>query len=255
MKSHPLINLCRWFLSACLLLCIGFYFTSKSKIKKLPPAENLVSEILSSPIQKQARAESFTFEYRGVEYGVDPVAAYEISGLLVSHNNIHAWWDYYHDENSVDIKDLCLVWGENLDNGAYLEGKYYNESVSCHAEFKRGTGYGTFGLSNNHIISDSEEVREIVRQMRVGDQVRLKGYLVNYYPVSSPNFIRKTSTTRNDDGGGACEVVYVEEAEIISEYERTWHRIFDFTGSALLPLLVVKVLSFLILPWVEFRFS
>lgn len=255
MHSHPLINSLRWFFSASLVICIGLYFFSKSKIKALPSIDALVGEVLSSPIQKQTRAGSFTFNYRGAEYGVDPVATYDISGVLVSHNNIHAWWDYYHDEDSVDIKDLCLVWGENLDNGAYLKGTYYNESVSCHASFERGSGYGTFGLSNNHIISDDEDVRETVRRMRVGDQVRLKGFLVNYYPADRPEFARKSSTTRTDTAGGACEVMYVNEAEIISEYDRTWHRIFDFADRALLPLLLIKVVTFLIFPWIEFKIT
>lgn len=255
MKSHPLISLLRWIINTALVACVVLYFFSRNKITALPSTESLTSEVLSSPVQKQTRAESFTFGYRGTEYGVDPVASYDISGVLVSHNNIHAWWDYYHDEDSVDIKDLCLVWGENLDSGAYLKGTYYNESVSCHATFKRGSGFETIGLSNNHIISDDENVRDIVKEMKVGDQVRLKGFLVNYYPAERPEFVRKSSTIRTDDGGGACEVIFVKEAEIISEYDRTWHSIFNFADRALLPLLLIKVLTFLIFPWIEFKLT
>ena len=85
-------------------------------------------------------------------------------------------------------------------------------------------------LSNNHLISDDEFLRDRVRDIQVGDQIRARGYLASY--SSEKGGRRGTSTTRMDTGDGACETVFVERFEIVKSATSYW-RISMYTSLAL----------------------
>jgi hypothetical protein len=86
-------------------------------------------------------------------------------------------------------------------------------------------------LSNNHLISDDEVVRDQVRDIQVGDQIRVRGYLASY--SSAQGGKRGTSTTRLDTGNGACETLYIDRFEIIQPATNYW-RISMYVSLALL---------------------
>ena len=64
--------------------------------------------------------------------------------------------------------------------------------------------------SNVHILPANSSVMREVRSFDQGDNVRLSGRLVD---VSYGNQVMRTSRSRADRGGGACEVFFVESAE------------------------------------------
>jgi hypothetical protein len=69
-------------------------------------------------------------------------------------------------------------------------------------------------LSNNHLISANPYIRDRVSEVRIGDQIHIKGSLARYGAVGNGG-LRGTSTTREDSGDGACEVILVDEFKII----------------------------------------
>jgi hypothetical protein len=75
-------------------------------------------------------------------------------------------------------------------------------------------------LSNNHLISNDETVRDQVKDIAIGDQIRVRGYLSSY--GSAEGGKRGTSTTRTDTGDGACETVFVERFDIIGPATNLW---------------------------------
>jgi hypothetical protein len=75
-------------------------------------------------------------------------------------------------------------------------------------------------LSNNHLISDDENIRGMVKDIRIGDQIRVRGYLASY--SSEQGGKRGTSTTRTDTGDGACETLFVEQFDIIGPATSIW---------------------------------
>jgi hypothetical protein len=75
-------------------------------------------------------------------------------------------------------------------------------------------------LSNNHLISSDEDVRDRVQDIRIGDQIRIRGHLAGY---SSPGVGKRgTSTTRTDTGDGACETIFVERFDIVRAATSYW---------------------------------
>jgi hypothetical protein len=58
-----------------------------------------------------------------------------------------------------------------------------------------------------HMIPADEPTAEVLKSVRAGDHVRVDGWLVQADATDGWHW--RSSTTRDDVGAGACEVVYV----------------------------------------------
>ena len=78
--------------------------------------------------------------------------------------------------------------------------------------------------------------------VRIGDQVRLRGLLVDYQMDDWEGFWRRTSTQRDDT---VCEVFYVESVAIADPATPGWYALFGFARFLLvaLPLLWVALFT------------
>ena len=65
--------------------------------------------------------------------------------------------------------------------------------------------------ANHHLIAANASVAKTIRQLRAGQVVRLRGYLVQ--ATRPDGFSWMTSLSRTDTGGVACELYYVETAQ------------------------------------------
>ncbi len=205
---------------------------------------DILPELFNQPIQEEADYETFFFDYKKERYTVKPVADYELWGLVVTHNDIHSIGDIYHDADSVDTKDLCVIWGDNLKNNDFSKSEYWSNSYFCHYRYPAGVKINGFQLSNNHLITDKQNIRDYIRDIHIGDQVHFKGMLVNYQSESNPGFWRKSSLTRKDSYNNACEVVFVEDIEVIKRGTPFWYALYDL-GWILVPIiLVLKLIVF-----------
>ena len=80
--------------------------------------------------------------------------------------------------------------------------------------------FDIYKLSNNHLISDDDFIRDQVREIRIGDQIRVRGYLASYSNEGGGK--RGTSTTRLDTGDGACETLFVKRFDIVRAAVSGW---------------------------------
>lgn len=226
-------------LSGCLLIYASFQKNALESVDKMLP------QLAQAPVQtNHKRPESFSFDYMGIQYQVNTVADYELWGLVVSHNDIDGISDIYHDETSVDTKDLCVIWGDNLFTGDYQAPTYSSGAWTCYFQYDHGTTFFSDQLSNNHMITDDESLREALAKVQIGDQVRFKGQLVNYQDQRHPEFWRTSSTTRSDSGNHACEVVFVRELDILREGNPLWRTIYGISWKLLLVFLIAKTVVF-----------
>lgn len=179
---------------------------------------------LAEPRQTATRKPPFEVVYGDVAYRVEPEYAYELSGLVVSYR--------HHDGNSrmhrfardhLNMLDLCVVWGDSATRPTLSRIKFWNGIFTCNASTRDGEAWEAFSLfelSNNHLISANDSIRRQVRDVAIGDQVRVRGYLANY--SSDKGGKRGTSTTRTDTGDGACETLFVEQFEILKQASSYW---------------------------------
>jgi hypothetical protein len=243
---------CLWVLTA--LLIFGSYL-SRPKLSNLSQAFLDKPLTVEEPVQRRPELPALNFPYHGRSYTIQPIASYRISGLVVSHNNTTGIGDIYHDASSVDLKDLCLVWGSNLDKTVLANTEFWSEPWTCYARPKRGAAYMLNGteLSNNHLIGASEKVRERIRKVGIGDVVTLSGHLINYWDDEAPEYPRKSSLVRNDDGNGACEVIFVTEIEVQATPFKAWRERDRLAWMAFYWVTAIAVISFFLFPYIDYR--
>ena len=212
---------------------------------QLPEPQQIIPSLLGDPKQVETDRGAFSLTHAGSTYEVTPRAEYEIFGVVVSHNNIHSITDSYHDKNSVDVKDLCLVWGKNVQSNNYHQIKFWSAPWTCWFRTQSSDVYGQFQttqFSNTHIIGADAKLIDAVKSARIGDQIRMRGLLVDY--SSASGFQRKTSLVRSDTGNGACEVLFVESFETLKRATPFWYLLFGLGFWLLGAAVVLRALAF-----------
>jgi len=171
------------------------------------------------PLQEASDQRRFSAVIKGYTYTLTPRATYDISGLVVSQHRGDALFNLYHKADPGNIKDVCVVWGEIITNGSYRKVSYRSEEFTCSYSWS-GVITPRFNpekISNNHLIPASPAVARRIRAIHVGDQIRMKGLLVDYSVASDGREVltRRTSLTRTDTGNGACEVLWVADISVL----------------------------------------
>jgi hypothetical protein len=112
--------------------------------------------------------------------------------------------------------DLALGWGRMSDEEVLKDisisqgGRFYywrvdhfpipREEIQSHS-------------ANMHMIPADANVRKALQSVKVGNIVRLQGYLVE--AKTDDGWRWKSSLTREDAGSGACELVLVQSVEVL----------------------------------------
>ena len=153
-------------------------------------------------------------EVHGQSYLLEKHHRYEISGEVLSMETYNVTFK----SEFFDV-DLGLIWGPRL---ADLKQKYsfnqggrwlfWSSKDSVSDDERR---YITAHISNNHLIpaAGRRNLFKAVRWPGRGDKVRIAGYLVTVKNPSGGVAVA-SSTSRDDSGAGACEVIWVEEIQI-----------------------------------------
>jgi len=190
----------------------------------LPRDIETLAALADEPRQTATRKDAFTAIYNDVEYLVEPEYDYELHGMVVSlrHHDGESRM-HFRSNDHLNMLDVCVVWGDNATNPLIHEFDFWNGIFTCVFKTKNQEAWDSFdiyGLSNNHLISDDDFIRKQVKDIRIGDQIRVRGYLASY--GSEGGGKRGTSTTRLDTGDGACETLYVDNFKIVKAATSGW---------------------------------
>lgn len=221
------------------LVAVAMFCSYWFKGAKISPSA-ILSELYQEPKQTKTEREEFRIQYQQRSYVVRPVARYELWGLVVSHNNIKAFSDIYHDSNSLDTKDLCVIWGRNVKTKDFHKVSFKSGAFTCYFRYGGGVRFDKRRLSNNHLITDSDDIRRQIANVRIGDQVHLQGLLVDYRYAKSRTRWRRTSRTRLDTENGACEVMFVERIKVLVRGTPLWYFLYTLSKWLLVVLLLAK---------------
>ena len=196
---------------SALLLAVAFV-----KRNEFPSGLDRLPALDSEPRQTASTKRPFRVTFNDVEYRVKPKYRYALDGLVVSFRH-HDGKSHMHSrsQDHLNMLDVCVVWGGNADPELLNRLSFWNGIFTCNVETRDREAWGRFDmfdLANNHLISDSPRIRNEVRSIRIGDQIRVEGWLASYGTRTGDE--RGTSTTRSDTGNGACETIYVERFEI-----------------------------------------
>lgn len=238
---HRLVRF--WMIGSLALALAGWWMKDA-----LPPPGKLAPEVAHEPVQKVVREKPFEVSVAGATYRVQPRYSYDLSAVVVSLHHSDSWWDYAHKEwgDHVNVMDLCVVWGSSATSGAYRSVSFSNTQWECHWRWFGEVAFRSDEASNNHVVTEKPAVAKALKSIRIGDQVRIRGRLVDYTTLKDgrPQGMRVSSDRRTDEGPGACEVIYVDEVEVL---DRTGHG-WLLAMKAGIGLLLASLVAWLMLP-------
>ncbi len=189
---------------AAILLLIGLYQCWDSREVSQPPGILAPAQ----PIQQNI-THAEPFDFRG--YRVTPLATFEIEARVLSRER-------YRSGREADLSpiDLALGWGPMSA-----------QEVIEHLDISQSNRYFRWRAdrlplpppvianhsANMHIIPAGDPIEKELMRIRKGHIVRLGGYLVQ---VNAPDgWSWRSSLTRSDTGGGACEVILVDRIAVL----------------------------------------
>jgi hypothetical protein len=232
------------FAASLFLVAGGLWFRDRLP---LPPA--ILAASLPEPTQVARHREPFTVNTGGIDYTVSPLQTYELRGLVVSRHDTSVWWNPTHRswwKDHLNVADLCVVWGDNLRGGIYRELAYSSGSFTCYVASRDRETWDRFdqsGFSNNHLLTADPKIAKLLRSVRPGDQVVVRGWLAEYAHDAGMPFRRGTSLRRDDTGNGACETIWVEDARVTKRANGAWRAALTLGWMAALLALLVWVVT------------
>ncbi|MBV1876633.1 MAG: hypothetical protein KUG79_03210 [Pseudomonadales bacterium] len=202
---------------------------------------NFNPRLAMEPRQRTTEDAPFEVNFADINYHIEPQYNYEIYGLVVSyqHHNgntgLHKLWN-----DHLNMADYCVVWSDTAFSKYLPRLEFWSGQFTCHMQTDDASAWAHFNkqqLSNNHLLSEDNYIRDAIAEIGIGDQVHIKGWLVNYSSVNGGQ--RGTSTVRTDTGNGACETIYVKQFEVIESYTSNWRWLLYVSLSTLLVSLIV----------------
>ena len=215
-KTMPLRR--KLLLAVFILLCILLLLFIAREIYDIGYRRGIagIRDPIQTPAEGRTHISSFFFNVN-VTYEY----AYDIEGLVV---HTRRYFGFGKMSDAISPMDVGLAWGRVAEYNDRIECNWDHgdrclifEPENALALAKVGDlNYCISHMSNNHLIPADFGVSHKIKMIRRGDHIRLKGYLVSVYGT---RWGRETawdsSTSRNDQGLTACEVIYVTDVEFL----------------------------------------
>lgn len=140
------------------------------------------------------------------DYEVSPLAGFSIEARVLARE------DYRFDAGAaLSPTDLALGWNTMANPANYRRldisqsGRWYHYRWGAEGP-PLPLGEIIRSSANMHLIPGNEAVAQAMARVRPDQTVRIQGWLVE---ARRENYLWRSSTTREDSGAGACELIYV----------------------------------------------
>lgn len=190
------------------LFCIavvayGAYHTWHKRAVSYPPGVIAPAEPLQTSVENHS-----VFSKNG--YKIEPLADFKIEARLLAT-------EHYHLGKFADLipVDLALGWGRMSDESILkdIEISQSNRFYFWHVDnFMMPREEIETHSANMHMIPSSDAIEKTLNNVRVGQIISIKGYLVE--ATSAEGVHWRSSLTRNDTGAGACETIFVKSVSV-----------------------------------------
>jgi len=169
-------------------------------------------DVSKEPAQTEDAKEPFEFSAGRHRFRIVPRYRWDESARVMSEHSYH-----FGEAAALIPEDFALAWGPVLAP-PYAGRIHYSQFARF---YMWGTSEGSLDrrtivshTANTHIIPSDLRLRRAASCVRRGDDVRLEGWLVDVDGIDDPSFHWKTSTSREDEGPGGCETVYLTRLTI-----------------------------------------
>lgn len=178
------------------------------QVEAPPPVTLSVAVDTSSPQQRDL-ARQPVFRVNG--YALTGLAEFSMGARVILAR-------HYAGDREADLApvDLALAWGPMVDpdvlaaisfsqSGRFYHWRYQGTPPIPHREIEKNS-------ANMHMIPASREIAQLLQAVKPGDLVRLRGHLVRV--AAQDGWTWTSSLSRDDTGGGACEVIFLQELHV-----------------------------------------
>jgi hypothetical protein len=163
--------------------------------------------VIKQPLQVNMEPTDFMMD----DYRITRRARFEINARVLSK-------EPYYMSREADLSpfDLALGWGVMSDQSVLDQidisqsGRWYRTRFELPPPIPDQQIISN--SSNMHMIPARDDIGRSLKKLREGDIITLRGYLVDVDHDSGWHW--RTSMSRQDTGGGACEIVFVESLDI-----------------------------------------
>ncbi|CAK0771657.1 hypothetical protein CCP4SC76_5470010 [Gammaproteobacteria bacterium] len=116
------------------LSSLGITLWSRWKKDQLPPPAFYDVAQLEEPRQTPTAVPPFQISAQKILYTIEPLFDYQLDGVVVSLHDSDTFSDIYHFkdwQDFINIRDLCVVWGNNVASGIFRNMTYQNTTWTC----------------------------------------------------------------------------------------------------------------------------
>ena len=186
-----------------LIMLAGFQYW-RSRPLPVPPGSIAPNEPVQAMLSKGT-------VYQKNNYSIKALADFTVEARVLSKQT-------YSSDREAELApvDLALGWGAMSDS-AVLDQLSISQSNRFYfyrweKEPPRPAQEIATHSANMHLIPTTSEQEKRMREVKVGQVVKIKGQLVEI--TASDGWKWRSSLTRDDTGAGACEVIRVESIEV-----------------------------------------
>lgn len=204
-------------LGSSIIILLGAIALLITFLLKPPPLQSVSGQAplaaQNTPIQNRisgSAADPITLEKGNLVWTVTPRATYQIAARILGNKKYSDW------QSPLVPRDLALGWGDMGDPAVdewiswRQSGRWYYYNWPGDSPYKGGTIRNQ--SANVHIIPATDNLNRALQSLEKDDIVYMEGHLVDISTtILGTKRSIKTSLSRKDSGGGACEIFYVEK--------------------------------------------
>jgi len=145
-------------------------------------------------------------------FKIIPLAEYRIRAMVLNKNYFS-----FGSGSEISPLDLALGWGPMSDQAVIdqLDITQRNRWYHWEAEFLPiPSDIISTHSSNTHIVPADENIEENLGKVYKGSLIEMNGYLIEIKGEKGWHW--KSSLRRDDTGGGACELMWVDNIKIVN---------------------------------------
>lgn len=188
-----------------LVALVGFGLYQHQQQQPVHPGEGVLAP--AAPVQGNTQAAGFQFK----GYELQPLQDFSIDARVLASERYRSG-----RESDLSPVDLALGWGPMSDSAVLdkvrisQSGRFYHWRVDelpiPRQDIERSS-------ANMHMIPADDAIASQLKALRPGQTVRIEGWLVEARAADGWRW--RSSLTREDTGGGSCELVFVRALQLL----------------------------------------
>jgi len=165
--------------------------------------------VLAPAVPTQGSTQAAGFQFKG--YELQPLQDFTIDARVLASERYRSG-----RESDLSPVDLALGWGPMSDSAVIdkirisQSSRFYYWRVE---EFPIPRQDIERSSANMHMIPADEGIARQLKALKPGQTVRIEGWLVEVRAADGWRW--RSSLTRDDTGGGSCELVFVRDVQVL----------------------------------------